>query len=177
MSFKLTRYASLVVCGLIGIFIFIFGISLVIYPWLTHLQEFIRLTIVGNKVMFSIIGFCLAVSGGAMTTYAFFQSRQRYVKIRTGDLAVLLDENVIRRYLESYWKQQFPLTTISYDVIIKKRALQIIADLPWLPESEQEALLEKVKNDFYNIFGHLLGYPYDVQFFAHFKKDVTPENS
>jgi hypothetical protein len=93
------------------------------------------------------------------------------VHIRTGKNALILDENVIHQYLEAYWEEHFPKSHIPFDLTFKKHSLQIVADLPAIPLSEQKIFLERVRHDFSDLFGRVLGYPYDVNFIASFQAD------
>ena len=111
-----------------------------------------------------------ALIGLSIVIYSVLSTRHRSVMIRTGTLAVAVDEAVVRQYLELYWQEQFPETHITCRIKLKKHALQISADLPSLPPEEQRIFLEKVKNDFRELFGVLIGYPHEVHFIANFAK-------
>ena len=104
--------------------------------------------------------------------YTLLNTRRCYTHIRTGAQAVILDENVIQQYLEAYWLEQFPDTHVAYELSIRKNSIQIVADLPALPLSEQKQFLEKVKHDFSEYFWmRFLGYPHDVHLIASFQAD------
>lgn len=89
--------------------------------------------------------------------------------IRTGLFSVTVDEKMIYQYIELYWQKLFPYNQVPFNLSFKKHELEIIAELPSLPLIEQKNLLEKIKLDFSDMFGRLLGYPHDVHLIASFK--------
>jgi hypothetical protein len=111
----------------------------------------------------------------SIVIYTLLKPLHRYLHIRTGNLGVVLDENVIRQYLDAYWQKQFPSTQVPFNLNFKKNSLQIVADLPSIPFPEQKAFLEQVKQDFSDLFNRVLGYPYDVHLLASFQD--TPQNN
>lgn len=174
MSFRLTRYVYFAARCLIGIFFFLFGVLALVIPWSSHLGNAITQLMTQNAWIFSLAGLGISLIGLAVLFFAFLKLRRSYIEIRTGDLNIILDENVVYQYLETYWKKQFPDSKIPFSLNVKKQSLQIFADLPPMPLTEQKIFLEKVNQDFSHLFGQVLGYPYDVQIFAHFQDDIPP---
>jgi hypothetical protein len=171
MSFKFGRFFSLVISFIIGSFFFIFGAFSVILPWSPHLQTVTTQFIVENTLILSLFGLGFTLIGISIVIYTLLKTQHRYIQIRTGELGIVLDENIIHHYLEHYWQENFPKTYIPFNLNFKKHSLQIIADLPSLPLIEQKAFLERVKQDFSDLFGRVLGYPYDVHLIASFQED------
>ena len=171
MSFKLGRLLNLTISFIIGSFFFILGAFSIIFPWSSRLQTATIRLILENTLILSLFGLGFALIGLSIIVYAFLKTRHRYIHIRTGDLGVILDENIIHQYLEAYWQKHFPGMQIPFNLSFKKHSLQIIADLPSLPLMEQKALLEQIKQDFNDLFSRTLGYPYDVHLIASFQKD------
>lgn len=171
MSFKLSRFVVLANSFIMGSFFFILGAFSIILPWSPYLQKVTTQFILENTLILSLFGFGFALIGISIIIYAILKTRHRYVQIRTGNLSVILDENVIHQYLEAYWQKHFPETQVPFQISFKQRSLQIIADLPPLARMEQKAFLEQVKQDFSELFGQVLGYPYDVHLTANFQAD------
>lgn len=171
MNFKLGRFFYLTISFIIGSFFFIFGAFSIILPWSPYLQTVTTQFILENTLILSLFGLGFALIGLSIVIYTILRTRHRYVQIRTGQLGVILDENVIQQYLEAYWQEHFPKSHVSFKLSFKKHSLQIVADLPALSHSEQKAFLEKVKDDFNDLFGRVLGYPYDVQLIASFQEN------
>lgn len=171
MSFKFTRFFSLAISFIIGSFFFIIGAFSIVLPWSSYLQSLATQFILENTLILSLFGFGFALIGISIVIYTILKTRHRYVQIRTGGMNIVLDENVVHQYLEAYWQKHFPHSDIPFSLAFKKNMLQIIADLPSLPLTEQKIFLERVKQDFNDLFGRVLGYPYDVHFIASFQEE------
>ncbi len=107
--------------------------------------------------------------GLSLVTYSILSTKRRYVYVKTGNKSVTLDENVIQHYLDTYWIEEFPNSQIPSTFKVKKNTIQILADFPFLPQQEHHAFLEKIKTDFSDIFGRILGYPHEIQLIASFQ--------
>lgn len=171
MNFKLGRFFYLVISVILGAFFFIFGAFSLVLPWSTFLQTAATRFIVEKTLMLSLFGLGFVLVGLSIVIYAVLHTRHRYIHIHTGAKATTLDENVIYTYVESYWKEHFPHSHVSFDLTLKKYSIQIVADLPPLSLAEQKSFLEQVKHDFGDLFERVLGYPYDVHLIASFQTD------
>lgn len=169
MSFKLGRFFSLLISYITGSFFLVIGAFSMILPWSPFLQQETSRFLTEQTLILSLFGMGFALIGLSLVIYSILSTRHHCVIVRTGTLAVAVDEAVIHQYLEAYWEEQFPQSHISCQVKFKKHALQISADLPSLPPEEQRIFLEKVKHDFRELFGGLIGYPHDVHFIANFQ--------
>src|SRR5262245_51155078 len=108
MSFKLGRFCYLAVSFIIGSFFFIVGAFSIILPWSPFLQNLTTQFILENSLVLSLFGLGFALIGLSIVIYTLLKTRHRYVDIKTGTKSVVLDENVIHQYLESYWEKHFP---------------------------------------------------------------------
>jgi hypothetical protein len=111
--------------------------------------------------------------GVSLILYTIFNAKRHQAYIKMGANSVSIGQELIERYLESYWQKSFPHHSIPFYLTIRKHSLQIVADLPPLPESEQPLFLEKIKSDLSDLFVRVLGYPYDVHFIAHFQTNES----
>jgi hypothetical protein len=171
MNFKLGRFFHLAISFIIGSFFFIMGAFGIILPWSPFLQKVSTQFILEHTLILSLFGIGFVLIGLSIVIYTLINTRHRYVHIRIGENTVSIDEQVIRQYLETYWLEHFPKLHIPFHLSLKKQSLQIIVDLPPLPLAEQKIFLERVKHDFSDLFGRLLGYPYDVHLIASFESD------
>lgn len=177
MSFKLGRFFYLIISFITGSFFFIIGGFSIILPWSPYLQRETTRLITENTLILSLFGMGFTLIGLSIVIYTILATRHHYVIVRTGNLSVAVDEAVVQQYLDTYWQEQFPESHISFHIKFKKHALQVTADLPALPLEEQRIFLEKVKHDFSNIFGRLIGYPHDVHLVANFEPEKKALNS
>lgn len=171
MSFKLARFFSFIIRFLVGVFFLVIGAFCLILPWSSDLQHETTQFILEHTLILTLVGLGLASIGLFTLIYTLVATRHRVVSIRTGNLAVKVDEKVVHKYMEAYWKEKFPNEQIPIKLKFKKHSIQVTADLPHLPLDAQKEFLENVKYDFSDIFGRLLGYPHDVQFIAKFQKE------
>ncbi len=171
MNFKLGRFLYLALSLIIGSFFSIIGAFSMILPWSPFLQKATTQFILENTLILSLFGLSFVLIGISIVVYTILNTRHRYLNIRTGKNAVTLDENVIRQYLEKYWQEHFPQAQVPFDLALKRHSIQIVAYLPYLPLDEQKTFLEKVKEDFSDLFGRVLGYPQDVHLIASFQTE------
>lgn len=169
MNFRLGRFFSLTISLIIGSFFAILGAFCIALPWSSYLQSATTRFILEHTLILSLFGLGFVLIGLSLVFYTILRTRHRYLQIRTGDLGITIDENIIRQYLDSYWEKRFHSSQISYSLSFKKHSLQIVAELPSMPYEEQKAFLEEIKQDFTDLFGRTLGYPYDVHLIASFR--------
>lgn len=171
MNFKLVRFVYLAISLIIASFFLIVGIFSMFLPWSSFLREGIIQFILEHTLIFFFFGLGFALIGLSLMIYTLIHTRHRYTHIQTGARAITLDENIIHQYLEDYWKTHFPQSHVPFTLSIKKRSLEIAADLPSLPLADQKNFLEHVKDDFTDLFANTLGYPYEVHLLASFQTD------
>lgn len=169
MSFRINRFFYLITSLAIGIFFLILGIFATVIPWSPKMKEVTAHFFLENTLILFLFGLGFLLIGLSLLIYTFINSRHRYIHIRTGSHALLIDEAVVQHYLKTYWKQHFPDGHIPFQIFVKKNSLQITAELPSMPLPDQKKFLEQVREDFSDIFGNILGYPHDVNLFASFK--------
>lgn len=170
MNFKFGRFFYLTFSFIFGAFFLIIGLFGIVLPWSTYLQKATTNLVLNHTLILSLFGLGFALAGISIFVYAIINAGKKFVYIRTGSRSVQLDEALIEQCLQQYWKKQFPGKQIPFYTTIRKQTIQIVADLPALPEADQDAILERVKKDFAELFGEMLGYPNEVHFIAHFKQ-------
>ncbi|WP_068468208.1 hypothetical protein [Candidatus Protochlamydia phocaeensis] len=173
MSFKFARFLYLSINFILGTFFFIIGAFGIALPWSRFLQKAVILFISENTVMLSLFGLGFALIGLSIVIYTLLNTKRRYADIRIGSRSIAIDESLIDQYLKLYWKEHFPHQQVPFTISIRKHFLQVTAELPFIPESEQPLFLERVKHDFSDLFSRLLGYPHDVHFIASFEPSKT----
>lgn len=171
MSFRFGRFFYLTISWIVGAFFFLIGLFGIILPWSDYLQRAATELVLHHTLMLSLFGLGFTLIGLSVVTYAILNAGKRYAFVRTGNRAVVLDEALIEQYLEKYWKETFPHHQIPFYITIRKRSIQIVADLPATPEADQDRFLSKIQEDFADIFGRMLGYPNEVHFIAHFQNN------
>lgn len=171
MNFKLGRFFHLTISFILGSFFFIMGAFSIVLPWSAYLKTVTTQFVLENTLVLSLFGLGFVLIGLSIVIYTLLNTRQRYVDIQISKNQVTIDESVFYQYLETYWQQHFPQTHVPFHLTFKNHSLQIVADLPSIPLPEQKIFLEQVKQDFNDLFGRVLGYPYDVHLIASFQAD------
>ena len=75
-----------------------------------------------------------------------------------GTSKTLIDESIIREYVDSYWRTLFPKHNCKIDIVIHgANDLELITELPPTTEN-QEQLLTRIQNELGVILARMLGY-------------------
>lgn len=145
----------------VGLFFILLGVIGILLPWSPTVRSlFIRFIQEGSLLIF-LFGLGFLIIGTAIAVYVIFSSRKRYYEIRSGENLTMIDEALFQEYLNTYWKQLFPKYDIPNRVTLKKNKIQVTADLPSIPDSQQKALIERIERDLNDIFTRILGYTDD----------------
>lgn len=142
----------------IAIFFIMLGIISVMLPWSPMVRTDLIQFILEDSIAIFIFGFCLIIIGLAVVINIAFSARRSYYRLRSGPKSIWIDESVIQDYLNSYWKDLFPQSSVPNRLIMKKNKIHLVADLPYIPLAEQKELLERIKTDLTDLFGTFLGY-------------------
>lgn len=169
MSFKIGRFFYLTISFILGAFLLVVGFINLLLPWSFYLKDEIVRFVWEDNIFLPLFGLALILIGLSLLVYTIWNSKHRYLQIKTGPHSITLDENIIQNYLEAYWQELFPKHPVTSRFKIKKNSIQIVADLPSFPLSEQQKLIEKIGYDFSDIFGRLLGYGHEIDLIVNFR--------
>lgn len=153
----------------LSVFLLVIGVLAMGLAWSAAVRTEAITFILEQRWSLFAIGLILLIAGVTLIAYVLKDSRRRYVYVKTGPNACVLDESFIKQYLDVYWKQLFPTQDISYDLNIKKNKIKIYAHFPPLPMDEQKRFVDKQRRELSNIFSRILGYPHDITLGASFK--------
>lgn len=139
---------------ILAIFFMVLGVASMLLPWWPEMRsELVQFILEENKLIV-LFGAAFFLIGLTLLLYLCLSKRRRYYTIRLDTCAV--EENVVRGYLEKYWKEAFPEVSIAHCFTLKKNQLHIVADLPYSEQPEE--VLANIKKDLTEIFTQLLGY-------------------
>ncbi|MEI8365295.1 MAG: hypothetical protein WCF65_02655 [Parachlamydiaceae bacterium] len=158
---------------ILSVFFMAVGAIALILPWSTTTQEALIHLILKDSVALSLFGCALVVIGLSVIINIGLNTRRRHYYIRSGSNAILVNEAVIQRYLEVYWKQLFPENDIPFTFLLKKNKIHISVDLPYLPMEEQKELLERIRKDLRATFAKVLDYREEFYIAATFQSKKT----
>lgn len=155
----------------VAIFFIMLGVLTVLLPWSPSVRTDLIQFILEDSLAIFLFGFVFICVGLAIVIYIILGTRRSYYRLKGGTQSVHIDEAVVQDYLDTYWKQLFPKTSIPTRLQIKKNKIHLIADLPFIPHAEQKKVLERIKTDLTEIFGSFLGYREPFYFTASFQTD------
>ena len=118
--------------------------------------------------LFSLSAFLI---GLAMIVYSIVGNKREHFSLRIDNVDAQVNFAVIQSYLENYWKELFPKSAVHHRLTIKKKAILINAELPYVPRSDQKQFLERIKKDLAEIFFSTMGYPHHLELSASFQSD------
>lgn len=160
----------------IAIFFLLLGFLAIMLPWSPVAQTDLISLIREDSLAIFLFGFAFLAVGIAIIAYVVIQSRKNYYHLKSGPRSISVDETVISDYVNTYWKDLFPKTYIPSRLFLKKNKIHITADLPYIPQSEQKELLERIKNELEDRFSSLLGYRDTFYLSASFQPKKNEKN-
>jgi len=103
------------------------------------------------------LGTSLLVLGGALLIGFYLMNRKRYFQLSLNCSKTLVDEDIIRDYVEKYWKTSFS-TSVDNVIVHGKKRLEVIASLP---KDADDTSLERVQDELGLLLARKLGYDSD----------------
>jgi hypothetical protein len=146
-----------------AIFFIMLGVLCVLLPWFPGMRTDLIQFLSENAVALVLFGLGFIAVGIATVVNVIMTSRRNYFQFKIGVHPVNVDEELVEQYLLSYWKEVFPEDDIPSRLVIKNNQLYVSADLPYVPQPQQNDVLDRIKTDLRDIFGRYLGY--DQQFY------------
>lgn len=166
LLFNLFYYlVSFVVAG----FFLLLGVIGIILPWSPNVRTELIMFILENSIAISLFGFVFLVLGITLLINLSSITKRRYYYVRGGQRAIIVDEAILQHYLESYWKELFPLHDVPHHLVIKKNKIRIIADLPYTETDERKPLLDRIQDELGDILNRVLGYSQELVLAVNFQ--------
>jgi hypothetical protein len=161
----------------IALFFLTLGIMCVMLPWSPIVRSDLIQFILEDSIAICLFGFGFVIVGLAVIVNIAFSAKHSYYQLRSGPQSISIDEAIIQEYLNTYWKNLFPQSTIPNRLTIKKNKIHLVANLPYIPLPEQKRFLEKVKIDLSELFTATLGYQDTFYLSASFQPEQKNKNS
>lgn len=162
---------SLINC-LIALFFILLGLIALILPWSPSIRTELIQFFLEKSLPISLFGLGFLAIGIAILTQIILKIRHtNYYVIHSGINSVLVDEEILQKYLSSYWQQLFPSQDVSSHFVIKKNKIKVFAELPGIAPEEHDMLVKHIESDLSDIFNRILGYTNDFVLQVSFKKN------
>lgn len=153
----------------IALFFILLGIIGIILPWSSAMKELAVTLILENSLLIFLFGFCFLTVGIASAVNILLSSKRHYYRFKIQGNPVTVDTSVIQSYLQKYFQELFPENEVPFRLQTKKNHFHLTADLPYVPNDERNALLERMKNEIAQLLSDLLGYKNRFNFSASFR--------
>jgi len=160
----------------IALFFMLIGIVGVMIPWSINVKTLLTQFIFEDSLAISLFGFAFFLIGIAMIIDFLINAQRRHYTISSLKATTTVDEQVIKGYLNTYWKQLFPNSEIPCQLIMKENKIHISVDLPYLPIQVQKPLLERIRKELIGLFSQILGYKEEFFLSASFQKQPKEDN-
>lgn len=155
----------------IAIFFLMLGVVSLMLPWSPSAQADLIELIQKDSMNLAFFGFGFILIGLSIVINIALSARHHYYQVKSGPYSVQVDEAIIQDYLDSYWRQLFPRSEVPNRFMIKRNKIHITADLPYVPPSEQKALLKQSSDELAQLLESFLGYRKPVSLSASFQPE------
>lgn len=158
---------------IVALFFIMLGVISVLMPWFPTMRvDFIKF-LLENSMAITLFGLCFLIIGIYLVISIVLGTRRHYYEFKVGQHIVEVDEDLIHKYLQTYFAEVFPSQEIPCSLTIKQNLLHVNADLPHVPSDQRSVLLEKIKQDLKSIFSDNLGYDSDYYLSVSFQAESS----
>lgn len=154
----MTHFFYSLISFLIAIFFILLGLIGVLIPWSENVRAEVITLINEHSIAISLFGLSFMTIGIAVMANIIINSKTSYHHFTLGKNFVSVDESIIQRYLNEYWKELFSGQEIPHRITLKDNKINITADLPYLQQQQQGILLAKIEQELTELFSDILGY-------------------
>lgn len=159
------------IAAILALFFVALGSIAVLLPWFPKIRaELVEWLLTDTKGL-SLFGLGFLMVGVIILTNLLLSMRKRYYHLRSGTRAIVLEEVVFQKNLETYLNKLFPRYQIPHQLTLKKNKIYIKASLPFIPQPQQKLLLERIRSDLEDLFGRVLGYRGEFFLAANFQAE------
>lgn len=154
----ISRWFYSLISLFVALFFLLLGILAMMLPWSPNARTDLVAFILEDSLAIFLFGFAFFAIGIAIITQIILYTRKSYFHLKSTPRSISVDETVIADYISGYWRDLFPKSHVPSRLTLKKNKIHITADLPYIPQSEQKDLLEKIKNEIDDLLHNVIGY-------------------
>lgn len=156
---------------IIALFFIMLGVIASLIPWFPAMRTDLIQFLLENSIAIFLFGMAFLVIGVVMVVNIILSTKRHYYEFTVGNNTVKVDEDLIQKYLQNYFQDQFPTQEVPCRLTIKQNRLHITADLPYVPSTKRNLLVEKIQQDLKDLLSEHLGYNDDYYLSASFQTD------
>ena len=148
----------------IGLFFILLSIGVFLIQAFESLKIDALNFLLQDNLFLPIFGFIVLLIGVAIVFYAYDSLKKRYHLVQSSKGDYCLEEKVFKDSVNAYWKNVFPDKEIQTLIVLNKKDLKIVANLPFVSLDQQKDFLSKIDKDLKDILHNQIGYykPYTL---------------
>lgn len=154
----MTRFTYFFICAIAAFLYIALGMIGILLAWSVDMQMKIIDIVLSDGILLSIVSLTFLAIGICLIFHLVRKVKHSSYSIKNDSHHILIDETIILKYVQSYWKRLFPEREVNTQLEFKNNKIRIFADLPNVPTNDQTALSSKISEDLREIFDHILGY-------------------
>ena len=148
---RLGKLVLLTITFLFVTLILAIGGLLVAFPHMPHIHDELLEIIKNHPQKIAFYGWFFVAVGLFAMSVLYYSNKRAYFHTIMGDTVITLDSKIIERYIEEYWKNNFPTQKVNTDVIVEDENIEIVATFSNTFEGEIEDSMQKAEIDIKNI--------------------------
>lgn len=156
---------------IIALFFIMLGVISALMPWFPAMRADLIQFLLENSIAIFLFGMAFLTIGVCMVVNIILHAKKHYYEFTVGEHPVRIEEDLIQKYLQTYFQNLFPAKEVPCHLSIKQNRLYITADLPPVPSSQRDIIIEKIQQDLKKLFSEHLGYHSEYYLSASFQAD------
>lgn len=140
------------------------GLFFIALPWSPHVRFLCSAFLAQRDDIFIPLGALLLTVAVILGIGFYFLQRRAYFQVRMST-AIHVEKELICQLLEVYWKNRYPEENLKTEVVLHPdQRLELIAELPFIKNTESQKLLKEVEIEIGRLIYQQLGYKQDFLF-------------
>ena len=141
-----------------GILFILAGTVAILIPWLPTIRTEIVLFILEKSMILFVMGVALLIIGLAMIAYVRLSTGQRSFFVRNTPHPIEVELDVVRNFLNTYFKEMFPGMEIPHEVVLHRNRVSLYVDFPYIIKEEQGPLTDRLFEELSIALDEKIGY-------------------
>lgn len=143
---------------LVAALLIVLGIFIFMIPRAAHFQQLAMNLLTDRTHLFSLLGIGVGIIGVLLLAAIYIMNRRHSYYLTMGSHILTIDESIVKKYLDEYWKECFPGHDLHQELAIKNNLLYLTVDLPYVAFDEQRKVLERIESDLQELFSRVFDY-------------------
>jgi hypothetical protein len=141
--------------------ILLLGGFLMVLPSAPAIRFRLAQTLTDNSFTLFAWGLLVFTLGFLLLASFYVIDRKQFLQVKMGGVErhTIIEEGLIKDYIENYWSALFPNSPTKCLVIVHPdQKLELIVNLPTMSDQECQAVLKRIEKEVSHLLAHKLGY-------------------